>query len=74
MVIDTDLISSDNEILNECETFYSNIQALKSMNWKITPWSDGLPADFYRVFWNNLSDCLVNSINHAYEVRQLSVS
>ena len=44
------------------------------MNWDITPGSDGLPADFYRDFWNNLSDCLVNWINHAYEVRQLSVS
>ena len=44
------------------------------MNWEITPGSDGLPADFYRDFWNNLSDCLVNWINHAYEVRQLSVS
>ena len=82
---------SDNEILNECETFYRNIyssktnsldsshlffdatglrsldpeekekregpltkteclQALKTMNWEKTPGSDGLPADFYKVF------------------------
>ena len=114
-VSDTDFITSDNEILKECETFYRNIyssktksldsghlffdatglpsldpeekekcegpltktecfQALKSMNGEKTPGSDGLPADFYKVFWNNLADCLVNSINYAYEVRQFSVS
>ena len=41
-----------------------------------TPGSDGLRlrADFYKVFWNNLADCLVNSINYAYQVRQFSVS
>ena len=114
-VSDTDFITSDIEILNECETFYRNIyssktnsldsghlffdatflpsldpeekekgegpltktecfQALKSMNGEKTPGSDGLPADFYKVFWNNLADCLVNSINYAYQVRQFSVS
>ena len=114
-VSDTDFITSDNEILKECETFYRNIyssktksldsghlffdamglpsldpeekekcegpltktecfQALKSMNGEKTPGSDGLPADFYKVFWNYLADCLVNSINYAYEVRQFSVS
>ena len=29
MVSDTDLITSGNEILNECETFYSNIYSSK---------------------------------------------
>ena len=39
------------------------------MNWEITPGSDGLPAEFFGTIY-----CLVNSIDHAYEVRQLSVS
>ena len=50
------------------------LQELKCMNWEKTPGSDGLPADFYKAFWNNLADCLVNSINYAYQVRQFSVS
>ena len=29
---------------------------------------------FIKFFWNNLADCLVNSINYAYQVRQFSVS
>jgi len=39
-----------------------------------TPGTDGLPADFYHVFWNDLSDYLVNSINYAFEKGQLSVT
>ena len=37
-----------------------------------TPGTDGLPADFYRVFWNDISDYLVNSLNYAFGKGQLS--
>lgn len=39
-----------------------------------TPGSDGLPADFYKVFWNNISDFLVHAINYAFERGQLLVT
>ena len=39
-----------------------------------TPGSDGLPAEFYKVFWNDLADYLLNSLNYAYQNGQLSVS
>ena len=39
-----------------------------------TPGTDGLPADFYKVFWNDISDYLVNSINYAFGKGQLSVT
>ena len=38
-----------------------------------TPGTDGLPADFYKLFWNDISDYLVNSINYAFGKGQLSV-
>ena len=39
-----------------------------------TPGTDGLPADFYKVFWNDISDYIVNSINYAFGKGQLSVT
>ena len=57
----------------ECSLILPN-SVPSELNWEKTPGSDGLPADFYKVFWNNLADCLVNSINYAYQVRQFSVS
>ena len=39
-----------------------------------TPGTDGLPADFYKLFWNDISDYLVNSINYAFGKGQLSVT
>ena len=39
-----------------------------------TPGSDGLPAEFYKMFWNDIADFLLGSINYAYETGQLSVS
>jgi hypothetical protein len=39
-----------------------------------TPGSDGLPIEFYKVFWNELSDYLLNSINCAYTEGKFSIS
>ena len=39
-----------------------------------TPGSDGLPAEFHEIFWNDIADLLLDSINHAYQTGQLSVS
>ena len=57
---DTGLRSLDPEEKENCEgplTKSECLQALKSMHWEKTPGSDGLPADFYKVFWNNLAYC-----------------
>ena len=50
------------------------LQALKSMNPEKTPGSDGLPIEFYKVFWNEISDCLLNTINYAYAEGKFSIS
>ena len=39
-----------------------------------TPGTDGLPAEFYRVFWNDISAILIGALNYAYETGQLSVT
>ena len=50
------------------------LQALKSMNPGKTLGSDGLPIEFYKVFWNEISDCLLNTINYAYAEGKFSIS
>ena len=48
--------------------------ALKNMQCNKTPGSDGLPAEFYKVFWNDIADFFLKSINQAYHAGQLSVT
>ena len=50
------------------------LKALNEMECNKTPGSDGLPAEFYRIFWNDISDYLLNSFHYAYLRGQLSVS
>ena len=50
------------------------LKALKEMDSNKTPGSDGLPAEFYKIFWNDIADFLLGSINYAYKTGQLSVS
>ena len=39
-----------------------------------TPGTDGLPAEFYKMFWTDISTPLVNALNHAYETDQLPIT
>jgi len=60
-----------------CEGFLNKaecLKALKDMECNKTPVSDSLPAEFYKVFWNDISDLFLNLINYAYRIGQLSVT
>ena len=50
------------------------LEAIKSMESEKTPGTDGLPAEFYKMFWPDISTPLVNALNHAYETDQLSIT
>ncbi len=39
--------------------------AFKTMESDITPGTDGLPAEFYKIFWNDISTTLINVLNFA---------
>ena len=45
-----------------------------SMNHNKTPGFDGLPVEFYVVFWADISDMLVNSYNYSLDNGQMSLS
>ena len=50
------------------------LDALKSMNSDKSPLTNGLPCEFYKVFWNDLAEILINSLNYSYEIGKLSIS
>ena len=50
------------------------LTALKTMEQGKTPGSDGLPAEFHGVFWANISNLLINTLNYAHETSQLSIT
>ena len=67
----------DSDEKKDCEGLLTKaecLQAVKNMEPDKTPGTDGLPADLCKVFWNDISDCLVNSINYAFGKGQLSVT
>ena len=69
-------------ILNEqeqkqCEGFLTAsecLESLKSMESNECPGSDGLPAEFYKVFWNDINQHLLNALNCAYTKGLLSIT
>ena len=42
------------------------IYSIKSMEGNKTPGTDRLPVEFYKVFWKDVGELLVNSLNYAY--------
>ena len=57
-------------ILTEIEC----LEALKSMDLDKTPGTDGLPAEFYKLFWKDISIYLLAALNLANESGCLSIT
>ena len=73
---ENDTVLNDEE-RNNCEGLLTERECLaaqKTMEQGKTPGSDGLPAEFYRVFWTNISNLLINALNYAHETSQLSIT
>lgn len=61
----------------KCESMLTKaecLQALKSVKPEKTPGSDGLLVEFYKVFWNEISDYLWYSMNYAHTEGKFSIS
>ena len=52
----------------ECETILNSFKA------GTTPGNDGIPVEFYRVFWPLLGKFMVDSFNKAYNKKEMSHS
>ena len=67
----------DEQGQNECEGLLTEaecLESLKSMESEKSPGSDGLLAEFYKVFWNDVHHYLLNALNCAYEKGLLAVT
>ena len=51
---------------NECKI------ALKDMKNNKSPGSDGLSTEFYKIFWNDIKQFYINSINYSYSNKTLT--
>lgn len=50
------------------------LEALRTMKNEKSPGNDGIPVEFYKVFWKDISTFYINAINTSYESEKLSVS
>ena len=65
----------DNEKQNLCEgpiTAEECLAALKTFQHNKTPGTDGLTAEFYLCFWNDISGPLIGCLNHGALLGELS--
>ena len=54
-------------------TYDECLKALKGLANGKTPGTDGITADFYKFFWNDISEVVVNSINYAFQKNEMSM-
>ena len=74
---DSLLAKLDNEKESLCEgpiTAEECLAALKTFQHNKTPGSDGLYAEFYLHFWNDISGPLIDSLNYSASVGEFSIS
>ena len=50
------------------------LEAVKSMELGKSPGTDGLPAEFYKVFWKDISSFLIISLNISYQKGKLAIT
>ena len=65
----------DDKQKQRCEgklTVHECSLALLNMNNNKSPGSDGLTTEFYKIFWNDIKNYLVNSINTSYDSGHLT--
>ena len=73
--IDIPCISDESKLLCDLPLTITEIEkAIKCMANNKTPGPDGIPVEFYKIFWSEVSSLVHESFQKAYELRQLSDS
>ena len=60
---------------NSCEGHITEaecINALKNMKNQKSPGSDGITVEFYKLFWNDVKEFYINSINYSFQTGSLT--
>ena len=53
------------------ETEFLSLTSFKQMADSKTPGTSGLPAEFFKMFWCDISDAFIAALNFAYEIQLL---
>lgn len=64
---DTKLNNDENMSCEGRINEYECLEALKEMKNMKSPGSDGLTAEFYKLYWNDIKEHYINSINYSFE-------
>ena len=73
-MISTSLTDEEQTLCEGALTQKECLEALKKMESDKTPGTDGLPAEFYKVFWRDISSFLISALNYAFDSGCLSVT
>ena len=73
-MISTSLTDEEQTLCEGALTQKECLEALKKMESEKTPGTDGLPAEFYKVFWKDISSFLISALNYAFVSGCLSVT
>ena len=73
-MISTSLTDEEQTLCEGALTQKECLEALKKMESDKTPGTDGLPAEFYKVFWKDISSFLISALNYAFDSGCLSVT
>ena len=76
LFFDQDLPKLYDDNKQKCEGFLTEkecLEAVKLMESGKSPGTDGLPAEFYKVFWNDVSSYLVSSLNRSFQKGKLAI-
>jgi len=71
---DTVLNEEEQKTCKGSSTEKECLAALKTMETGKTPGSNGLPAEFYKVFWKDISKPLIKALNFSYDTGCLSIT
>ena len=77
LFLDQELPKLTDDDKQKCEgllTAKECLEAVKLMESGKSPGTDGLPAEFYKVFWNDISPYLVSSLNRSYQKGKLAIT
>ena len=75
--VNDDFFPPPREVLSDeskqhCEGLLSLIECLEALNGMAkekTPGTDGLPCEFYKVFWKDIGETLTEALNFFYQTR-----
>ena len=67
------LTNNESNQLEGTLTLQELTNALRNMKNNKSPGTDGYSCEFFKVFWNRLGSFVLRSINHSYEIGELSL-